>query len=559
MDHVLNRVRNFSLARSQALVWIAVVPLGLSSQQPLAVVAPNASPPAVERYTFRIALPDTGKHIGVRAVAQLFAPVVADTVVFDLDDAMQVRAVSRACDGDGPSVPFTRAAGTVRVPMPRPRTDGAACVAITYDGAPADGLIISTDSAGRWAAFGDNFAARARFWLATLDHPSRKAKVTFIVTAPAGRTVVANGSLASVVTAPGGRVTTTWREDRAIPTYGMVIAAAALSVHDLGKTACGMAEDGGCVPQMVWTAPEQARYMPGHFARAGDIVSFYARTVGAYPYEKLGHVQSMTRYGGMENPAAIFYFDRGFRRAGGIDDGLIAHETAHQWFGDAVTEREWAHVWLSEGFATFFAALWAQHARGDTAYVADLARNRAQVLRAAIVTTHAVIDSVEPNPDRLLNENSYQKGGLVLAMLRDELGDSAFFGGLRRYYAAHRHANAMTQDLQRAFEDVSGRPLGWFFDQWLRRPGWAELRMSYTWDRATERVTLSVEQGERFGAYQLALPVDVVAANGAPRRVIVALGAQARQRVVLPGRFVDAPRTVSCDPDQTHLVVCTAP
>jgi len=540
-----------------ARMWWLVCGAALSAQQPTPVSRIEQAP-RVERYTFRLALPESGKRIHGEATVQLAERPAGGVLALDLDASMLVSGVAMGCGEPTDTARFERVGSNLRVLLAPIAGADSQCVIVSYDGEPTDGLIIGTDSAGRWMAFADNFPNRARHWLPTVDRPSAKARVTFIVTAPPGRTIVANGALVRAATAADGRVTTTWREDRAIPTYDMVIAASSLAMTDLGKTACGFAEDGGCVPQMVYTAPEQAKYMPGAFARAGDIVAFYARTVGPYPYEKLAHVQSTTRYGGMENASAIFYFDRAFRRANGIDDDLIAHETAHQWFGNAVTEREWAHLWLSEGFATFFAALWAQHAHGDSAYAAQMARNRHAVVGARVTAIHAVIDSVETDPNRLLNENSYQKGGVVLHMLRAELGDSAFFAGLRSYYATHRHGNAMTQDLQYALEASSGRDLGWFLDQWLRRPGWAELRTAWTWDRASGRVTLLVDQDGRFGAYRLSLPVDVVDGSGVRTRMTVQVEARESQAVVLPGAFGKAPASAGCASDHLLLVVCTA-
>ena len=541
------------------------VPSTIAAQSPRASVPPDARQPAVERYVFAITLPDTGTHIVVRAKAELAAVPTTDTVVVDLDDAMHVSAVFFTCGEDGEPARWVRASGAVKIVV-RDTADRAGrytprqvnCINIDYDGEPTDGLIIGRDTQGRWQAFGDNFPNRARFWLATIDHPSRKAKVTFSVTAPPERVVVANGALIESWLDPKGRRVTVWREDRAIPTYGMVIAAGALGVLHLGRTACGLAEDGGCVPQSVWFADGLRGSVPGQFAHAGEIVEFYARTIGPYPYEKLGHLQSATRYGGMENPSAIFYFDRGFRRPNGIDEGLIAHETAHQWFGDAVTEREWAHLWLSEGFATFFAALWMQHAHGDTAYAREIRGMRETVLRAKVVRTNAVIDSVTVDPNDLLNDNSYPKGGLVLHMLREEIGDSAFVRGLRQYYTEHRHGNALTQDLQRAAEAAAGRSLGWFFDQWLRRPGWAEVRTAFAWDRETKHVTLQVDQQGAFGPYRLTMPIEITEASGARRIVRVSIDAQPDQSIVMPGTFDAAPRSVRCDPSHLLLAVCTA-
>src|SRR5204862_2481017 len=163
----------------------------------------------------------------------------------------------------------------------------------------------------------------------------------------------------------------------------------------LANTACGDDEGKRCVPQVVYTAPEQKSMLPGPFARAGEIVQLFGRLVGPFPYEKLAHLQSSTRFGGMENASAIFYSDGSFRRRT-MNEGLIAHETAHQWFGDAVTERDWAHLWLSEGFATYFAALWTRHAHGDSAFRHEMARNRAVVLAdTEDVGTRPVIDTAQ--------------------------------------------------------------------------------------------------------------------------------------------------------------------
>src|SRR5262249_26800521 len=163
----------------------------------------------------------------------------------------------------------------------------------------------------------------------------------------------------------------------------------------------------------------------------------------------------------MENASAIFYADGAFRRRT-MNDGLIAHETAHQWFGDAVTERDWAHLWLSEGFATYFAALWTRAARGDSAFRAQMAGVRRTVLGDTTAVTHRrVIDTAETNYLALLNRNSYEKGGFVLHMLRAQVGERAFFDALGAYYAKHKHSTAVTDDLRAEMERESKQRLGW--------------------------------------------------------------------------------------------------
>ena len=137
----------------------------------------------------------------------------------------------------------------------------------------------------------------------------------------------------------------------------------------------------------------------------------------------------------------------------------------------------------------------------------------------------------------------------MLHMLRGLVGDSAFYGGLRDYVAAHRHGNALTDDLRAAVEGRAHRPLGWFFDQWLRRPGFAALTTSWRYNAATARVTLDVEQGDRFGYFRMPLTLEVTDAGGAPHRVMVDVPAERASRFVLPLELRAAPRAVAVDPD----------
>ena len=514
----------------------------------------------VINYDLTLDLPEAGKTIDGVAKLTVYKRGRGDTLALDLLDLKAKRVLI----GGAPK-PFRQDASHVLIPVTMGFGD-TIVVTVEYGGAVTDGLVIGTDSAGRWMAFGDNWPNRARRWIPSIDHPSDKSTVTWTVRAPSDRKVVANGQLVEESRIPRAadpdgsagrpvaRTLTRWRETRPIPAYLMVIAAAPLVRYDLGATACGLAEIGRCVEQSVYVAPEQQRILPGEFRRAGDIVEFYSRLVGTFPYEKLAHLQSSTRYGGMENAGAIFYADGLFRR-GGVGSSLIAHETAHQWFGDAVTEGEWGHVWLSEGFATYFAALYAGHAFGDSALTAEMSKTRAQLIKSAVVASRPVIDTTQTDLMALLNENSYQKGGWVLHMLRSTIGDSAFFGGIREYYAQFRHQNALTDDLRAAMENhivPGGSAVGalkWFFDQWLTRPGVAQVTTSWTYDATTRRVTLEVEQGSRFAPYRFPLTVDVTDARGVVHRGVVEIPAQLHTRVVLPVIIADGPpRALLVDP-----------
>jgi aminopeptidase N len=512
----------------------------------------------VADYQIAIDLPDTGATIHANATLTVARPGGgrADTLVLDLLD-LAVNSVTV----DGRAVKFVRTPETIDIPLPARRGRNPTYqVSVDYGGAVTDGLIARVDSAGRWTYFGDNWPNRARHWIPSIDHPSDKATVTWRVTAPSSQTVVANGKLISTRPArrgSGDRTETVWRETRRIPVYLMVIAAAPLERLDLGDTACGLAEGQRCVPQFVYTAPEQRGVVPGPFARAGEIVQLFARLVGPFPYEKLAHLQSSTRFGGMENASAIFYSDGAFRR-GTMNDGLIAHETAHQWFGDAVTEREWAHLWLSEGFATYFAALWTRAARGDSAFRVQMAGIRATVLADTIaVTKRPVIDTAETNYLALLNRNSYEKGGFVLHMLRAQVGERAFFDALRSYYLKHRNSTAVTADLRAEMERESKQNLGWFFDQWLRRPGYPEVTAAWSYDTTAREVALNVSQNARFGLYRFPLAVAVIDSNGVEHRTTVQLSSETEAPALVRIPLATAPARVVLDPDVESLARLT--
>ena len=516
----------------------------------------------VLRYRFDITLPDSGARIEVIARVAYRQIQPSRELLLDLLAPMQVASATTGCDARVSQAKVVHDGRRVRITVPPARSErDTSCVTLHYAGDPADGLVIGTDSAGRWRAFGDNWPNRARHWLASVDHPSDKALVEFVVDAPAALTVVANGVERGVTFGRGrngeerARRVARWSSALPLPTYLMVIAAAPLTETSLGETACGVAAMAPCVPQSVFTAPEQARYLPGDFAQAGAIVEFFGRIVAPFPYEQLAHLQSSTRFGGMENAGAIFYADALFRRPEGVGLGLIAHEVAHQWFGDAVTPRAWPHVWLSEGFATYFAALYTEQAQGQAAFLSQLAGIRAQVSRAAVVAQRPVIDTAQADLMQLLNTNSYQKGGYVLHMLRRELGDTAFVNGIREYYTAGVHSTALTSDLRLAMERASGRELNWFFEQWLRRPGFIEAEVGWRYDATTREVIATVVQGTRFAPYRFKLPLEVEGADGSKRILVVEVPATASTEITLPGRFDLAPAAVRPDPGGDLLAI----
>ena len=507
----------------------------------------------VIHYDLSLTLPDTGRTIN--GVSTLLVQARPETRNLSVDILLAVDSVAV----NGARSSFTARDGGVIVPL-GPAADSAR-VAVYYHGAPADGLIISRDPEGRWQAFGDNWPNRARHWLAVVDRPGDKATVSWTIDAPTELTVVANGTRTDSTRSAGQPWRTIWRweERHPIATYLMVLAAAPLRVEPLTSTKCLARQEGGCLEQTLYLAKDAKPGIPAAFREAEGIVAFYSSLVGPFPYEKLAHLQSTTRFGGMENATAIFYADALFRN-GTIGSSIVAHETAHQWFGDAVTESEWPHLWLSEGFATYFAELWAERSRGRDTLVAHLRAIRSGLLADSMVfARRPVIDTAATDLMSLLNSNSYEKGGYVLHMARRLLGDSVFFRGLRGYYAGHRDGNATSDDLRRALEGASGRDLGWFFNQWLRQPGYPELDTHWSYDPREQRVYLQIAQRRRFGNFRLPLVVELVRKNGSILRATVEVPAQQDSRIVVPIDLDAPPARVILDPDADLLAAISPP
>jgi aminopeptidase N len=266
------------------------------------------------------------------------------------------------------------------------------------------------------------------------------------------------------------------------------------------------------VPVQSWVYPEDRGPGFKDLGQAPPILRFFEENLGPYPYEKLANVQSATRYGGMENAAAIFYSEKAV--ADGKDDTpLLAHEIAHQWFGNTVTEADWPHLWLSEGFATYLTGLYLEHAQGSQRLAKYM-----QGAREAVVQFHEqnprtpLVDTTFADPNELLTTNPYRKGAWVLHMLRHEVGTDTFWDGLRAYYDRYRNQNASTADFRRVMEDVSGRDLKWFFDQWTRRPGHPVIEATWRHDAAAEACVVTMRQTQDAPPFRV--PVQIASSDG---------------------------------------------
>jgi aminopeptidase N len=480
--------------------------LGTACSQPAASPGGPTPPHAgldVLHYTFDLALSDTTDRIeGVatvrlRATTDTLSAVRLDLIGPSGATGMTVASVTE----EGAAVEAAQARDHVRITPATPLASGTErTYVIRYSGIPADGLIIGTNQHGDRTFFGDNWPNRARHWLPVVDHPLDKATVAWEVTAPARYRIVANGALVSDSTA-GGRRTTRWRTDVPLPTKVAVVGVAPFVVDTVATV------DG--VPVQSWVYPQDRAAGFRDLGQAPPILRFFEEKLGPYSYAKLANVQSTTRYGGMENASSIFYSEKAV--ADGEDSTpLLAHEIAHQWFGNVATEADWPHLWLSEGFATYLTGLYLEHARGPEVLQRYTNAARRSALRFSRQNpTEPLVDTTYSDPNELLTTNPYRKGAWVLHMLRYEVGTDTFWDGLRTHYERFRNGNATTEDFRQVMEDVSGKDLQAFFAQWTRRAGHPVIDATWRHDAEAETCVVDLRQTQDGPPFTLALQIGI--------------------------------------------------
>jgi aminopeptidase N len=431
----------------------------------------------VQHYGFSLRLNDADNDI--KGIADITLTFRKDAGHFSLDlikkdssgKGMTVTSVSEESKASQP-VRFTQGSDRLVV-YSAGKTGSQHIYRIRYEGVPADGLIIAKNKYGHRGFFGDNWPNRARNWLPCVDHPSDKATVDFMIAAPDHYSVVANGAKEGEKELPGHYKLTHWKESVPLSPKVMVIGVADFAVDHPG--------DALGTPVWNYVYPENKERGFRDYAFALQILPFYISHIGPYPFEKCGNVQSKTRFGGLENASAIFYFENSVGSPG--VESLMAHEIAHQWFGDAATETQWEHLWLSEGFATYMTHLYLENKYGPDTLKQGMRKDRGTLIAFEKTRKAPVIDTtIHGDYMQLLNPNNYEKGGWVLHMLRRKLGDSLFWKGIAGYYAAYRNKNAGSDDFEKIMEGVSGQDLRSFFHQWLFVAGHPNLRIGWQYD-----------------------------------------------------------------------------
>ncbi|HEY4245012.1 MAG TPA: M1 family metallopeptidase [Kofleriaceae bacterium] len=434
----------------------------------------------------------------VAGTCSLRASVIAPgTRVVELD------AVELAIDAvrvNGTPAPFRHDGRKLRVELPGALVAGAElALQIAYRGSPRRGLYFIAPDDGYpdkpvqvWTQGQDE---DSRYWFPCFDAPLEKATSEVRATVPADLFAISNGTLVSDHTAKGRR-TVHWRLDVPHSCYLVTLA-----IGDFAAIETRWRD----VPVVYYAARGREAEAERTLARTPQMLELFSTQFGVpYPYPRYAQVfVADFIFGGMENTSATTLTDVVLldeRAALDYDvDALVAHELAHQWFGDYVTCRDWGEGWLNEGFATYAEYLWREHHEGRDA--ADLeVQEWAEMYFGEDAGRYrrTIATKLFDEPIDIFDHHLYEKGGRVLHMLRHLLGDAAFFGALGHYLRKHRLGVVESRDLARAVEESTGKNVDWFFSQWvIDGAGHPELDVKLRWDAELRAAVVTVEQTQK--------------------------------------------------------------
>ncbi|MBM1104736.1 M1 family metallopeptidase [Aurantibacter crassamenti] len=370
---------------------------------------------------------------------------------------------------------------------------------VVYKGIPERGLVIDTTKFGQRSFFGDNWPNLARHWLPSVDHPSDKATIEFRIKAPDHYDVVATGEKIEESNLKNGYKLTTYKEP----------APVAMKVVTIGVTefASKLLDEVNGIPVSAWVYPENRLDGFSDYGVASKVLKYFIDNIGPYAYAKLANMQAKTQWGGLENAGTIAYFENSVTGKNEVE-GLIAHEIAHQWFGNSATENDWNHVWLSEGFATYFAILYQESVYGDEKRKEELELDRKNIIDYYLKNAAPIVDPSITDPLKVLSANTYEKAGWVLNMLRHKLGDETFWKGIQAYYKAFRNSNVLSTDFQKIMEETSGEDLDEFFQQWIFTKGHPQLKLNWTYKK--KKLQINLEQLQKHHVFKFPLEIGVI-------------------------------------------------
>jgi aminopeptidase N len=432
---------------------------------------------------------------GIRGVCTTKAASFVDGLsAFELD-SKELTIESVTIEGEGPAK-FSAADDKLRIELTKPYNKGQELsVIIRYKGNPRRGIYFITPDEAHpkkhaqvWTQGQDE---DARYWFPCYDYPNQKSTTEVIASVPKAWFALSNGYLVSKQL-DGERAIFHWKQDVPHVTYLVTLAAGEY---------VALEEKHGELQVVAYVPPGDEDAGKRAFTKTKEMVALFEKHTGQkYPYAKYAQiVVEDFIFGGMENTSATTLTDLSlYDEATAQDhvaDSLVAHELAHQWFGDLLTCRDWSHAWLNEGFATYCESLWEEHHRGIDEmryYLFETAQN--YFMEDSRRYRRSIVSQRYEDPLDLFDRHLYEKGGLVLHMLRYVLGESAFWESIQHYVKENAQKNVITRDLMKAIEQVTGKNLEWFFDEWIFGAGHPEYEVSFAWDAETKLASVSVKQ-----------------------------------------------------------------
>lgn len=422
-----------------------------------------------------------------------FVPIVKPLTELKLD-AIDLNLVSVQAEAKIAGYTATDEAITITFSPPVLPGD-TTTVTVTYDAEPQRGLYFRTPEMGYPEGdahlFTQGESHTAPYWYPNFDYPNERFSSEVICRVPEEMTVLSNGRLVSdKIDEETGLKVVHWLQAK--PHVNYLIALVAGEFEKIES----QYRD---IPLAFYTCPSQIEQAANSFQDTADMMAFFEREIGVpYPWDKYYQVTVADFVaGGMENTSLTILADRTlFTEATEnirSSQSLVAHELVHQWFGDYVTCKDWSHVWLNEGFATYYEDLYDGHKNGPDSMLYGLYRTaRAIVSRDA--DQRPIVDRRYEDANDQFDYRAYSKGGWVLHMLRSQLGEGLFRRVIKTYLERHALGVVVTEDLRSIIEELSGRPFDRFFDQWLYHGGCPGLKVSYSWSEDDKLAKVSVEQ-----------------------------------------------------------------
>ena len=390
----------------------------------------------------------------------------------------------------------------------------------------------------------------ARHWFPSFDYPNEKFTTEMICHVPDGMVALSNGRLLSQERdARTGLVAWHWLQDKPHVDYLITLCAGYFKKLE---------DRYGDLPLAFWTPASRIAFATNSFAGTRAMLAFFERETGVkYPWAPYDQVVvDDFVMGAMENTTQTTHSESTLYpaelRETRDTDWMVAHELAHQWFGNLVTTKDWSHTWLNEGFATYYDALFSEHERGRDEFQFKMLGNARQVLSKENDTLPIVHRGYD-NPMEQFRFRAYPKGSWILHMLRGQLGPDLYRQCIKTYLERHAYGNVVTEDLVRIVEELSGRSWDQFFDQYVYHAHHPELRIAYSWDERAKLAKVSIQQVQKLGPTVLLfkLPLTIRFKTGTNVTDAVAQVSQASEDFYFP---VSAkPEIVRVDPEYSWL------